>query len=64
MQQKKLQEFDNTLKALFGNEVREILPRLVPGTEVVDDQNIEIDRTILKADLVYNILRSRQEITV
>ncbi len=58
MQKNKKQEFDNTLKALFGNEVREILPRLVPGTEVIDDKNIEIDRTILKADLVYNILKN------
>ena len=58
MQQNKKQEFDNTLKALFGNEAREIVPRLVPGTEVVDDKNIEIDRTILKADLVYNVMRN------
>jgi hypothetical protein len=58
MQQNKQQEFDNTLKALFGNEAREIVPRLVPGTEVVDDKNIEIDRTILKADLVYNVMRN------
>ncbi len=58
MQQNKQQEFDNTLKALFGKEAREIIPRLVPGTEVVDDKNIEIDRTILKADLVYNVMRN------
>jgi hypothetical protein len=58
MQQDKKQEFDNTLKALFGSEAREIIPRLVPGTEVVDDKNIEIDRTILKADLVYNVMRN------
>ncbi|MDQ2888401.1 MAG: hypothetical protein M3Y39_20240 [Chloroflexota bacterium] len=58
MQQNKQQEFDNTLKALFGNEAREIVPRLVPGTEVVDDKNVEIDRTILKADLVYNVMRN------
>ncbi|MDQ2884949.1 MAG: hypothetical protein M3Y39_02590 [Chloroflexota bacterium] len=38
MQQNKKQEFDNTLKALFGKEAREIVPRLVPGTEVVDDK--------------------------
>ncbi|HEV2662209.1 MAG TPA: hypothetical protein VGU68_16495 [Ktedonobacteraceae bacterium] len=58
MQQNKKQEFDNTLKALFGKEAKEIVPRLVPGTEVVDDKNIEIDRTILKADLVYNVMRN------
>jgi hypothetical protein len=58
MQKNKTQEFDNTLKALFGNEAKEIVPRLVPGTEVVDDKNVEIDRTIIKADLVYNVIKS------
>ncbi|MDQ2885768.1 MAG: hypothetical protein M3Y39_06745 [Chloroflexota bacterium] len=58
MQRNKKQEFDNTLKALFGKEAGEIVPRLVPGTEVIDDKNIEIDRTILKADLVYNIRKN------
>src|SRR5450755_1604159 len=58
MQQNKKQEFDNTLKALFGSEAKEIIPRLVPGTQVVDDKNVEIDRTLLKADLVYNVMRN------
>lgn len=58
MQQHQPQEFDNTLKALFSNEVKEIVPRLIPGTEVIDDKNVEIDRTILKADLVYNVIKN------
>ena len=54
MQQKRLtQEYDQTLKALFGEEVAEILPLLLPEAEYLGEQNIEIDRSILKADLVY-----------
>lgn len=49
------QEYDNTLKALFGQETDEILPILVPGCELVDTENIEHDSTILKAALAYNI---------
>lgn len=47
------QEYDNSLKALFGEEVKEILPLLLPEAEYIDEQNIEIDRTMLKADLVF-----------
>lgn len=43
------------MKALFGQEADEILPILVPGCELVDTENIEIDRTMLKAALAYNI---------
>lgn len=43
------------MKALFGQEADEILPILVPGCELVDTENIELDRTMLKADLAYNI---------
>ena len=54
MQQKRpTQEYDQTLKALFGEEVAEILPLLLPEAEYLGEQNIEIDRSILKADLVY-----------
>jgi hypothetical protein len=35
--------------------VAEILPNLLPGSEFIDDHNIEIDRSTLQADLVYNI---------
>jgi hypothetical protein len=47
------QEYDNSLKALFGDEAATILPQLLPGTELIDEQNIEIDRSKLRADLVY-----------
>src|SRR5690348_4305232 len=50
---KQPQEIDNTLKALFGKEAAKILPRLVPDVEIITDQNIEMDRTTLRADLVY-----------
>jgi hypothetical protein len=50
---KQPQEIDNTLKVLFGKEATKILPRLVPEVEIITDQNIEMDRTTLRADLVY-----------
>lgn len=50
---KQPQQYDSTLKALFSNEAAEILPRLLPHIELLGEQNIEIDRTTLKADLVY-----------
>ena len=49
------QLYDSALKSLLGDEVAEILPNLLPGSQFVSEQNIEIDRTTLKADLVYNI---------
>ncbi|HJT57903.1 MAG TPA: hypothetical protein VJ761_15480 [Ktedonobacteraceae bacterium] len=55
MPQDESQPYDSALKSLFGDEVAEILPNLLPGSEFIDDHNIEIDRTTLRADLVYNI---------
>ena len=49
------QPYDSALKSLLGDEVAEILPNLLPGAEYLGEQNIEIDRTTLRADLVYNI---------
>jgi len=49
------QPYDGALKSLLGEERAEILPQLVPEAEYVSEQNIEIDRTTLRADLVYNI---------
>ncbi len=59
-EQRQAQVYDNTLKALFGNEAAEILPRLVPGTILHDEKNIEIDRSQLKADLVYMVKYRRR----
>src|SRR4051812_24609371 len=55
MSQNESQPYDRALKSLLGDEVAEILPNLLPGSEFINDHNIEIDRTTLKADLVYNI---------
>ncbi len=52
---KQHQPYDSALKSLFGNEAAEILPNLLPGAEFISEQNIEIGRTTLKPDLVYNI---------
>jgi hypothetical protein len=49
------QPYDSALKSLLGNEVAEIIPNLLPGSKFISEQNIEIDRTTLKPDLVYNI---------
>jgi hypothetical protein len=54
------QPYDSALKSLMGDEVAEILPNLLPEAEYIGEQNIEIDRTTLKADLVYNILYKGQ----
>lgn len=59
-EQKQAQEYDNTLKVLFGDEAAQILPRLVPGTVVHEEKNIEIDRSQLKADLVYRAKYKRR----
>jgi hypothetical protein len=53
---KQIPEYDCTLKALFGKDAAEILPILLPGTKLLYDHNIEIDRSQLRADLVYNVL--------
>jgi hypothetical protein len=39
----------------FFYEAAEILPNLLPGSTYIGEQNIEIDRTTLRADLMYNI---------
>jgi hypothetical protein len=55
MSQDQSQPYDRALKSLLGDEVAEILPNLLPESEFLSEQNIEIDRTTLRADLVYNI---------
>jgi hypothetical protein len=49
------QAYDSALKSLLGDDVAEILPNLLPGAEFVSEQNVEIDRTTIRADIVYNI---------
>ncbi len=55
MSQDQSQPYDRALKSLLGDEVAEILPNLLPESVFISEQNIEIDRTTLRADLVYNI---------
>ena len=56
MAQQESQIYDRALKSLLGDEAAEILPRLIDDVVLLGKQNIEIDRTTLKADLVYNVL--------
>ena len=56
MTQRESQPYDRALKSLFGDEAAEILPRLVEGVELIGEQNVEIDRSTLRADLVYNVM--------
>jgi hypothetical protein len=51
--QQQPQIYDATLKSFFGDEVADILPALIPGAEFLSECNIELDRTIIKPDLVY-----------
>lgn len=59
MSKQEPQQYDSALKSLLGDEIAEILPNLLSEAEYVGEQNIEIDRTTLKADLVYNIKYNR-----
>jgi hypothetical protein len=47
------QIYDETLKSLFAHEIAKILPLLLPGAEFLSESNIEINRTIVKADLLF-----------
>ncbi len=57
MSQQETQLYDRALKSLLGDEALEILPQLIDDVVLLGEQNIEIDRSTLKADLVYNVLR-------
>ncbi|MGH2481927.1 MAG: hypothetical protein ACRDHW_19920, partial [Ktedonobacteraceae bacterium] len=47
------QPYDHALKSLMGDHAAEIIPQLLPNTEVIREQNVEIKREMLRADLVY-----------
>ncbi|MGI9062156.1 MAG: hypothetical protein ACR2H5_26695 [Ktedonobacteraceae bacterium] len=47
------QPYDHALKSLMGDHAAEIIPQLLPDTEVIREQNVEIKRELLHADLVY-----------
>ncbi len=56
MSQHESQPYDRALKSLLGDEAPEILPYLLQGVQFIGEENIEIDRSTLRADLVYNVL--------
>ena len=47
------QPYDHALKSLMGDRAAEIIPQLLPEAELVSEENIEIKRELLRADLVY-----------
>jgi hypothetical protein len=49
------QQYDRALKALMDDHAAEVVPQLLPGSQVVQELNTEITRTNLRADLVYLI---------
>src|SRR5947209_3581029 len=49
------QPYDHALKSLMGDRAAEIIPQLVPEAELLFEQNVEIKRELLRADLVYRI---------
>lgn len=49
------QVYDRALKALMEDHAAEMLPELLPGAELVSIENVEINRSNLRADLVYFI---------
>jgi len=50
------QLYDNDTKALFGQDGARIVPELIVGAEVLAAHNVEVDRSKLKVDLVFQIL--------
>lgn len=50
------QPYDNDTKALFGQDGARIVPELIAGAEVLAAHNVEVDRSKLKVDLVFQIL--------
>ncbi len=53
---KDTQPYDNNIKALFGQDGGRIIPELVAGAEVLAAHNVEIDRSKIKVDLVFQII--------
>ena len=49
------QPYDNALKALMEDHAVEVIPEFIPEAAVVIEQNNEIKRENLRADLVYLI---------
>jgi len=49
------QQYDRALKALMDDHAAEIVPELLPGSQVIQELNTEITRTNLRPDLVYRI---------
>ncbi|MBV9706899.1 MAG: hypothetical protein JO125_05795 [Chloroflexi bacterium] len=50
------QPYDRALKALMDDHAAEVVPQLLPGSQVVQELNTEITRTNLRADLLYLIV--------
>src|SRR5260370_42347253 len=49
------QPYDSALKSLLEDNAAEMLPEILPESELVSEQNAEIARTNLRPDLVYLI---------
>ena len=49
------QPYDHALKSLLGDHAAEIIPQLIPDTDVIREQNVELKREMLRADLVYQV---------
>ena len=49
------QPYDRALKSLMEDHAAEMLPEILPESKLLAEQNVEITRTNLRADLVYLI---------
>jgi len=58
------QPFDNVIKAAFGIDATTMVPELVEGVDVVSAENVELDRSKLKADLIFRTYRKRRETVI
>lgn len=47
------QPYDSALKGLMDTHASEIIPQLIPNTQVIEEKTVEIKRENMRADLVY-----------
>lgn len=52
----KHQPYDRALKSLMGDHAAEILPELLPNAQFIQEENSEITRLNIRADLVCRIM--------
>jgi hypothetical protein len=50
------QLYDRALKGLMEDHAEEMLPELLPESQLISIENVEMNRSNIRADLVYRII--------